>query len=61
MQLNFPPQKMTSTLEAGNWEKTSGCISRFQYAADHLPMTASPTEQSGSGWTANIEGEHAVG
>ena len=52
---------MTSTLQEEKWEKTSGKISRFQYAGDQGKLTVSPQEQSGPGWKAVADGEGDVG
>ena len=57
-----PPQKLTTTLQCKNWEKTSNgdVVTRFQYAAAHQQITASPKEMAGPGWEATIYGQEAV-
>ena len=58
----FPLQKLTTTLQLKNWEKTSDSdvVTRFQYADGQHQITASPTNISGPGWEAAICGQHGV-
>ena len=58
----FPLQKLTTTLQLKNWEKTSDgdVMIRFQYADGQHQITASPQEMTGPGWEAAIYGQQGV-
>ena len=56
----FPLQKLTTTLQLKNWEKTSDVVTRFQYADGRHQITASPKEMPGPGWRAAIYGQQGV-
>ena len=58
----FPLQKLTTTLQLKNWEKTSDgdVMIRFQYADGQHQITASPKKTSRPGWRGAIYGQQGV-
>ena len=52
---------MTRALQQDEWEKTIGNhVTRFEYASKKKPISVSPLELKGPGWSAKIEGNCKV-
>ena len=53
---------LRTTLQHEDWKKTcdGDVVTRFQCAANHHEITASPEKMDGPGWIANIHGSHTV-